>query len=187
MQTAYWTGSETERAAVAAAARYEVTVAIGKETGPPPTNPKIQGRFGGAFVTLLNGKTLRGCIGSLRETDDVMAAVRHAARGVVSDPRFTNRPVSSAELAELTVEVSLLSPLEAAPDPLALKVGVHGVLLRNGAKSGCFLPKVAAEQGWTTEQLLANCCTMKAGLHRNAWREPETEVFAFTATVISET
>jgi uncharacterized protein (TIGR00296 family) len=65
-------------------------------------------------------------------------------------------------------------------------IGTHGIVVRRGSLSGCFLPKVAVEQRWTVEEFLSNCCKMKAGLPPNAWRDQSTGVFVFTADVFSE-
>ncbi len=64
--------------------------------------------------------------------------------------------------------------------------GEHGIIVRRGDRSGCFLPKVAGERGWSAEETLSNCCTMKAGLAADAWREPGTEVCLFTADAFDE-
>jgi AMMECR1 domain-containing protein len=47
------------------------------------------------------------------------------------------------------------------------------------------LPQVATERKWSGQRLLEETC-VKAGLPRDAWRDPETEVFGFTAEVFSE-
>jgi AMMECR1 domain-containing protein len=52
-----------------------------------------------------------------------------------------------------------------------------------GHLSGCFLPQVATETNWSKEEFLSYCCTHKAGLSSDAWREPETEIYLFTADV----
>jgi hypothetical protein len=44
---------------------------------------------------------------------------------------------------------------------------------------------VAVEHRLTREQFLEETCR-KAGLHREAWRDPETGIFAFTCEVLSE-
>jgi AMMECR1 domain-containing protein len=47
------------------------------------------------------------------------------------------------------------------------------------------LPQVAAERRWSGQRLLEETCA-KAGLPRDAWRDPTTQVSAFTAEVFSE-
>jgi uncharacterized protein len=77
----------------------------------------------------------------------------------------------------------VLSPLERTTDPLSLRLGVDGIYIRRGYAAGCFLPQVATETGWTTEEFLSQCCSHKAGLPPDAWKDPKTEVYLFTAEV----
>jgi uncharacterized protein (TIGR00296 family) len=90
------------------------------------------------------------------------------------------------ELPGLRIEISVLSPMVRTTDPLSLIPGVHGVYIRRGGRSGCFLPQVAAEQKWDRETFLARCCEDKAGLPPDAWKEPETEVYLFGAEAFEE-
>jgi AmmeMemoRadiSam system protein A len=102
---------------------------------------------GACFVTLMRRGDLRGCVGSVRAFrrlfDDVWSNARASA---FHDSRFP--PVSRQELAEISVEVSLLS----APEPLyfesegealrLLRPGVDGVILEAGPNRATFLPQV---------------------------------------------
>jgi len=90
-------------------------------------------------------------------------------------------PVRPGELEQLDIEISVLSPLQRTEDPLSLRLGVDGVYIKRDPLSGCFLPQVADETGWTKEQFLSYCCAHKAGLADDAWKDPETEVYFFTA------
>ena len=83
----------------------------------------------------------------------------------------------------MDVEISVLSPLEKTSDPLSLRLGTHGIYIKRGCASGCFLPQVATETGWTKEEFLSYCCSHKAGLADDAWKDPKTEVFLFTADI----
>jgi len=142
--------------------------------------------YGGVFVTLHHGKRLRGCIGEFRVGRNLPEAVQRMALAVLRDPRFTQSPVALRELPELSIEISVLSLMERTNTPELLEPGVHGVYLRQGSRSGCFLPQVATEQGWGAREMLSCCCTHKAGLVADAWKEPETEVYLFTADVLKE-
>jgi len=82
--------------------------------------------------------------------------------------------------------ISVLSPMQRTKDPLSLELGVHGILIQRGGRSGCFLPQVAPEQQWTKEQFLSYCCSHKAGLSPDAWNDPATEVYLFSAEVFGE-
>jgi AmmeMemoRadiSam system protein A len=99
------------------------------------------------------------------------------------DPRFAGSRIKTSELNKLDIEISVLSPLKKTDDPLSLRLGVDGIYIKRGFASGCFLPQVATETGWSKEEFLSYCCAHKAGLEPEAWKDPETEVSLFTADV----
>lgn len=178
--------SPEQRRQLLRVARQSAEKILGVAAAPPGPSPEIEGRFGGAFVTFWAGKRLRGCVGSFALTDDIVRTVEHVTHQSLSDSRFRTAPVTAEELASLEIEVSVLSDLEPTDYPASLVPGVHGIVIRRGVQSGCFLPKVAEERGWSAEEFLSSCCTMKAGLPADAWRRPDTEVLLFTADVFSE-
>jgi AmmeMemoRadiSam system protein A len=136
-----------------------------------------------AFVTLYRGGKLRGCVGQVENPVPLAEAVARAAiNSALHDPRFP--PVGVEEVASLEIEISVLSPLEpVAPD--AIIAGQHGLLVVRPPFRGLLLPQVAAERRWSGQRLLEETCA-KAGLPRDAWRDPTTQVSAFTAEVFSE-
>ena len=146
----------------------------------------VEGRFGGAFVTFWVGQKLRGCMGSFGPTDDTVGTVQEVTRDSLADRRFVSNPITAGTLKDVMIEISILSDLEPTEDPGGLIPGKHGVVIRRGLQSGCFLPQVATERGWSAGEFLSNCCTMKAGLPADAWRDRDTEVLLFTAQVFSE-
>ena len=138
----------------------------------------------GCFVTLKNHGQLRGCIGQFTSQSPLIKLIAEmAGASVKDDPRFLGDPITVGELEQLDIEISVLSPLERTNDPLSLRLGVDGIYIKRGGVSGCFLPQVAAEIGWSKEEFLSSCCSHKAGLSPGAWKDPETEVFLFTADV----
>ena len=147
---------------------------------------EIACRFGGLFVTLWHGTKLRGCIGTLEPVENLTRVVPQVTRSALTDGRFVDDPITATEFSEIRIELSFLSDPRPTKDPLSLVPGTHGLIVRRGARSGCFLPKVAAERGWSAEETLRHCCEMKAGLPGDAWRDPETEVLLFTAETIAE-
>ncbi|MCX5667463.1 MAG: AMMECR1 domain-containing protein, partial [Candidatus Omnitrophica bacterium] len=44
----------------------------------------------------------------------------------------------------------------------------------------------ADETGWTKEEFLTSLCAHKAGLAPDAWKDPATELYTFTAEVFGE-
>lgn len=150
---------------------------------PPTDDPELTAACG-CFVTLKNRGRLRGCIGRFTSDRPLIEVVVEMARAsATSDPRFTSDPITSDELGDLDVEISILSPLKKTDDPLSLRLGVDGIYIRRGYATGCFLPQVATEAGWSEAEFLSYCCSHKAGLPPDAWQDPQTEVYLFTAEV----
>jgi len=93
--------------------------------------------------------------------------------------------VSSEELPELSLEISVLGPLESIdPRPDAFTIGVHGLVAEQGFRRGLLLPQVATEWGWNGEQFLRQTC-VKAGLPPDAWRHG-ARVYRFAAEVFGD-
>lgn len=130
----------------------------------------------GVFVTLEKRHALRGCIGHIIAQEPLVeAVVSNAISAAFRDPRFP--PVSAAEVPDLLIEISVLTPLRRISGPEEIEVGRHGVVLERGGHRAVFLPQVAPEQGWDRETMLDHLA-MKAGLPRDAWRRDATfEVF----------
>src|SRR5262249_3124085 len=139
----------------------------------------------GVFVTLRNAGRLRGCIGTFNPQSPLPDTVWDMAAAAASDPRFIDRPLAAGELPSLHVEISVLSPLTLTKNPMSLEPGIHGIYIRSKTASGCFLPEVATEYGWSAEEFLSHCCSEKAGLPADSWRHPQTEVYLFTIEKIS--
>jgi uncharacterized protein len=150
---------------------------------PQSSDPELNAHCG-CFVTLKNGEQLRGCIGQFTSDGPLIELVVEMAKAsATSDPRFFSDPITADELEQLDVEISVLSPLQKTDDPLSLRLGVDGIYIKRGCASGCFLPQVATETGWSKKEFLSYCCAHKAGLPADAWKDPETEVYLFTAEV----
>ena len=94
--------------------------------------------------------------------------------------------IEDSELEMLEIEISVLSPLKETETPERLRLGIDGIYIVQGNRTGCFLPQVATECNWTEEQFLSYCCIQKAQLPPDAWKDPETEVYLFSADVFSE-
>jgi len=139
----------------------------------------------GAFVTLNEHGQLRGCIGNIIGQQPLYLTVRDmAVEAALRDPRFS--PVALNELKNIEIEISVLSPMEKVDSADKVQLGKHGVLIKQGFRSGVFLPQVATETGWTKEEFLSNLCSHKAGLSADAWKDKTTEIYIFSAEVFSE-
>ena len=149
-----------------------------------PTGAPIFAEPRAVFVTLHKHGQLRGCIGTLEARESLAAAVRSSAiSAATQDPRFP--PVAPAELGDLDIEVSVLSPLRKVASAEDIVVGTHGVMVSQGIRRGVFLPQVAPEQGWDRETMLDFLCAHKSGLPADAWRRG-ADLYVFTTQVFSE-
>lgn len=136
----------------------------------------------GTFVTLWMEGELRGCVGFPYPRKPLVEAVQEAAVGAaIHDPRFPM--VRLEELARVWVEISVLT-LPQPLDPEKVKVGVHGIIVSQGGRSGLLLPQVAMDYGWDRETFLDQAC-LKAGLPKGGWRR-KAEVLGFEAQVFGE-
>lgn len=163
------------RAVVARVRRAELAVAA---AGDLP-------RAAGVFVTLKLGGTLRGCLGTLECRDDLAAEVaRYAGNAAAEDPRFP--PVTPADVAALSIDISVLGPLERLDpvDPEVIVIGRHGLVAELGMRRGVLLPQVAEEYSWTAEQFLRHTC-VKAGITPDGWRRGAL-IYTFAAEVFGE-
>ncbi|MBX9916345.1 MAG: AmmeMemoRadiSam system protein A [Nitrosomonas sp.] len=129
---------------------------------------------GATFVTLTQRGELRGCIGSLQACDPLIDDVsNNAISAALHDPRFM--PLAGDELDTVSVEVSLLSELQALSfrseaDALAqLRPAIDGIVFECGSYRSTFLPQV-----WESlpqpEQFLAKLKS-KARLPEDFWTD----------------
>jgi uncharacterized protein len=161
----------------------KAVIAGGALPKPKSSDPELNAPCG-CFVTLKNQGQLRGCIGQFTSDRPLIELVVEMAKAsATGDPRFFADPITADELGRLDVEISVLSPLQKTDDPLSLRLGVDGIYIKRGCTSGCFLPQVATETGWSKKEFLSYCCAHKAGLPADAWKDPETEVYLSTAEV----
>jgi AmmeMemoRadiSam system protein A len=138
-------------------------------------------------VTIRKHGQLRGCIGQFVAQEPLYHVVRNmAVSSATQDPRFMFNRLTAADLPEIDIEISVLSPLTRIANPLDIELGKHGIYIRRGPRAGCFLPQVATETGWSKEEFLGHCARDKAGLPADAWRDPSTEVYVFTAEILEE-
>ena len=138
----------------------------------------------GAFVTIKENGDLRGCIGYTAAIQPLALTVRDVAGfAALRDTRF--RPVTAGELPQLKYEISVLSPMRRVSDLNQIKVGEHGLMIKEGRYRGLLLPQVAPEQHWDRKTFLDETA-MKAGLPAKAWRDKDADLFVFTAVVFGE-
>ncbi|MFH1844620.1 MAG: AmmeMemoRadiSam system protein B [bacterium] len=174
----------TDRQALLQFARHTIQQFLETETLPLARDfSPVLNRKQGAFVTLKRHGQLRGCIGHMAEDLPLCQVVGAMAyQAAFNDRRF--RPLRSDELADVEIEISVLTPFTRVTGPEAIVVGRDGVVLRKSDRSAVYLPQVATEQGWTREEMLDNLCR-KAGLSAGEWRRG-AELHTFQAIVFHE-
>jgi AmmeMemoRadiSam system protein B/AmmeMemoRadiSam system protein A len=165
-------------------ARESVEAVVLGRTGPnlDTEDPLLKANCG-AFVTIEKKGELRGCIGYVLPTMPLYQAVSQAAvSAATKDNRFP--PVSSEELDEVRLEISVLTQPRLIKEVEDIQVGRDGLIVRKGRFSGLLLPQVASSRGWDRQTFLEETCR-KAGLPRDAWKEG-AQVYAFSAVVFGE-
>jgi uncharacterized protein len=156
----------------------------GEKPALPPATSPILNQPCGVFVTLHWQGRLRGCIGYLEAMKPLLAAVQDmAAAAAFKDPRFP--PLREEEMAGLDVEISVLSPMCPIKSIDEIQVGRDGLYLERGPYRGLLLPQVATEYGWDRRTFLKQTC-IKAGLPPDAWEDPATRIFIFSAQILQE-
>jgi AmmeMemoRadiSam system protein A len=134
------------------------------------------------FVSLHKQGQLRGCIGQVSDRLPLYLAVAESAYSASQDdPRFP--PVDPGEVAELDIEISVLSPFVPI-QPEEVEIGRHGLLLTRDRARGLLLPQVPATYGWDRKRFLEEICR-KAHMEAEAWRYGAS-LQAFTAEVFGE-
>ena len=159
--------------------------------------PKLEKQFqedfsfnSGVFVTLNSDSGLRGCIGYPLPDKKLFNALEDASiAAATEDPRFPS--VKSKELESITFEVTVLTPPEKIsvnkPEEYLskIRVGRDGLIVRNGFNSGLLLPQVPVEYNWNEREFLEYTCE-KAGLSKDYWKNPNTEIQKFEGIVFKE-
>lgn len=143
----------------------------------------------GCFVTLHKNKQLRGCIGFIKPImplyEQIIAAAKAAA---FEDSRFSS--LEKNELKDIEIEISVLTKPElikvSKPEEYIknIEIGKDGLIIK-GENSGLLLPQVATEWNFNQEQFL-ECLSEKAGLNKDAWKNPENKIYKFKAEIFSE-
>jgi len=151
---------------------------------PAACNEALLNTQRGCFVTIHQHGQLRGCIGNFQPQQALFRSVAEMAVAAASkDPRFP--PLQSADLASISLEISVLSPLEKIASVAEIEVGRDGIYLERGYYRGVLLPQVAIAYGWDRATFLAQTCH-KAGLPSEAWKSPETTIYRFSAEIFNE-
>ena len=143
---------------------------------------------GATFVTLTKKGELRGCIGSIVPHRDLLTdLIENAKSAAFKDPRFA--PLNEDELQEIKIEVSLLSLPELVNYvdvndlKSKIKVGKHGVIIKQAHQQATFLPQVWEQL--PTFELFFSHLGNKAGLN-SRYLESHPEVWTYEVNKIKE-
>ncbi len=137
----------------------------------------------GAFVTLQKDGELRGCIGRFSADKPLYELIEQMAiTSATQDVRFSS--VTEDELDDITIEISVLTPMEKIESADEIELGTHGVYIEKGGMSGTLLPQVAEKFNWTKEEFLGHCARDKAGIGWEGWKE--ANVYKYSAIVFGE-
>ncbi len=143
----------------------------------------------GCFVTLTKNSDLRGCIGYITSDKPLIDTVKMAAKAAAfQDPRFP--PLQEHELSNIRIEVSVLTTpklLIANNEDDILRAfvpGETGIIIEKGFNSGLLLPQVFSKNTRAEEAFEMTC--KKAGLNKDCWKDPETRIYLFRASIYNE-
>ena len=177
--------NEKERVYLLKLARETISkTAMGETPETPEYFSETLSKELGVFVTLHKLNELRGCIGFIEGVRPLQDAVIEMAQSAAfNDPRFA--PVSSDEVDDLDLEISVLSPVEELSNVDEIEIGRHGLIIEQGFYKGLLLPQVATENNWNKTEFLQHTCR-KAGLPMDALQDKKTKIYAFSAEIFSE-
>lgn len=180
--------TKEEKKELLALARTTIEIYLKNQTKeyPPTDNPRFMEKRG-VFVTLHKEGDLRGCIGYPLPIKPLFEAiVDNAISAATEDYRFN--PVTSGELKDIDIEISVLTVPETVASYKDVVVGRDGIIISKGFNKGLLLPQVPIEQGWNLEQYISYGC-MKAGLSSDEWKKPGKSIVSietFQAIVFGE-
>ncbi|MHB0857351.1 MAG: AmmeMemoRadiSam system protein A [Anaerolineae bacterium] len=135
---------------------------------PPAQLEGEMRRRAGVFVSLHQGKALRGCIGTIEPTQPNVAAeiIANAMSAATRDPRFP--PVRPDELDDLDISVDVLGEPEPIASTQELDPKVYGVIVTCGDRRGLLLPDL---EGVDSAEVQVTIALRKAWIGRG---EPYT-------------
>lgn len=137
----------------------------------------------GLFVTLYSNGKLRGCIGTFKSGRNLIDLVAVMTKeSALYDSRFL--PIDTSELDSISIEISILTPLKKINSIDEIELGKHGIFIKEGFRSGTFLPHVATKLGWDLKTTLGHCARDKAGIGWDGWRN--ADIFTYEAIEIKE-
>ena len=159
---------------------------VGPSAAVNPSDDPVLHQPAGCFVSLhmLGNHRLRGCVGRLDAKEELILTLRQAAASGLKDPRFANLPVRAEELPQLEIEITVIGPMQPACDCLDFDPTEDGIYLTIEQRSGCFLPQVGRETGWSREQLLTRLCEEKLDVSGDRWLDESAKLMKFKTLIV---
>ena len=133
---------------------------------PVPDNLPVEmkEKRAGTFVSIHKNERLRGCIGTISATEENIAEeiIQNAISASSRDPRFS--PITSSELASLSITVDVLGEAEAVSSTKDLDVKRYGVIVSHGHRRGLLLPHL---EGLDTVEEQVRIARQKGGIRED--------------------
>lgn len=128
---------------------------------PSPLPPELD-KKAGAFVSIKKNGKLRGCIGTIKATQENLAKeiIENAISASTRDPRFPS--IREEELEELDISVDVLGQAEKIDSTEDLDPQKYGVIVEKGNKRGLLLPNL---EGVDTVEEQLSIAMRKAGIY----------------------
>jgi MEMO1 family protein len=178
--------TERDKKQLLGIARDAISVHVGqgaRRTADPSNISETLQQPSGAFVSVYVEGQLRGCVGRFEPEEPLHAAVADLAiSAATDDPRFS--PVGMDELAGLSVEISVLTPLKKIRAVSEIEPGKHGIYIKKDRQTGTLLPQVAKENNWSREEFLGYCARDKAKIGWDGWKD--AEIFIYEAVIFGD-
>jgi AmmeMemoRadiSam system protein B/AmmeMemoRadiSam system protein A len=150
-----------------------------RSAGSPKDAPADAHARISAFATVYVRSQLRGCIGACFQPRPLVESIPDlAVAAALEDDRFA--PLRPNELEDTEIEISLLTPFRRITGRQEWRAGIHGALLRNGARRGLLLPQVATERGWGAGEFF-HALARKAVVPEDVYTRPDTRLSIFGA------
>jgi AmmeMemoRadiSam system protein A len=158
-------------------ARAHLREALGGMKATRPTGEWCK-EHAATFVTLRWKRgDLQGCIGTLEADRSIVDDVAYnAVAAGTRDPR--TQPCVLADVDQLDVELSILSPLEAIGSEADIRVGTDGIVLLHRGRRATFLPVMW--ERLVTKDIFMGELRRKAGLPRDF--TGEVQLLRYTAS-----
>ena len=127
-------------------------------------SPELNKRAG-AFVSIKKNDNLRGCIGTIKPTQDsiVQEVKNNAVSAAARDPRFP--AIEAEELDDLNISVDIIGEQEEIEGLKELDPKKYGVIVKSGRKTGLLLPNL---EGVNNPEEQVEIARRKAGIARGS-------------------